>query len=230
MAQLTDWNSFSGFCWLTLSPLIAKENSLERRSHCICATDEVSFSQQIQSLRGPLWGQQECSFILLLGSISYYGLRAAYLSREPARHRSLSGRAAPQAVSLWLQWTSQTGHAGRANETRDWRIYRDFAHSLIQIARPLYAHSELGLELEATAYAFDATTIDLCLSLFPWAKFRKHKGAIKLHTGALSLSLANRTVLQMDPATSPHQKLFRHLRQQRQDQIWIAVTVTCSHI
>lgn len=69
-----------------------------------------------------------------------------------------------------------------ANETRDWRIYRDFAHSLIQIARPLYAHSELGLELEATAYAFDATTIDLCLSLFPWAKFRKHKGAIKLHT------------------------------------------------
>lgn len=69
-----------------------------------------------------------------------------------------------------------------ANETRDWRIYRDFAHSLIQTARPLYAHSDLGLELDATAYAFDATTIDLCLSLFPWAKFRKRKGAIKLHT------------------------------------------------
>jgi IS4 transposase len=69
-----------------------------------------------------------------------------------------------------------------ANETRDWRIYRDFAQSLIRIARPLYAHSELGLELDATAYAFDATTIDLCLSLFPWAKFRRRKGAIKLHT------------------------------------------------
>jgi hypothetical protein len=69
-----------------------------------------------------------------------------------------------------------------ANEKRDWRIYRDFAQSLIQIARPLYAHSELGLELEATAYAFDATTIDLCLSLFPWARFRRRKGAIKLHT------------------------------------------------
>ena len=69
-----------------------------------------------------------------------------------------------------------------ANEKRDWRIYRDFAQSLIQIARPLYAHSDLGLELEATAYAFDATTIDLCLSLFPWAKFRRRKGAIKLHT------------------------------------------------
>jgi hypothetical protein len=69
-----------------------------------------------------------------------------------------------------------------ANEKRDWRIYRDFAQSLIQIARPLYADSDLGLELEGTAYAFDATTIDLCLSLFPWAQFRRHKAAIKLHT------------------------------------------------
>jgi Domain of unknown function (DUF4372)/Transposase DDE domain len=69
-----------------------------------------------------------------------------------------------------------------ANEKRDWRIYRDFAQSLIQIARPLYAHSDLGLELEGTAYAFDATTIDLCLSLFPWAQFRRRKAAIKLHT------------------------------------------------
>ena len=69
-----------------------------------------------------------------------------------------------------------------ANEKRDWRIYRDFAQSLIQIAQPLYAHSDLGLELEGTAYAFDATTIDLCLSLFPWAQFRRRKAAIKLHT------------------------------------------------
>ena len=69
-----------------------------------------------------------------------------------------------------------------ANEKRDWRIYRDFAQSLIQTARPLYAHSDLGLELEGTAYAFDATTIDLCLSLFPWAQFRRRKAAIKLHT------------------------------------------------
>jgi transposase len=69
-----------------------------------------------------------------------------------------------------------------ANESRDWRIYRDFAQSLIHIARPLYAHSALAQALDATAYAFDSTTIDLCLSLFPWAKFRKRKGAIKLHT------------------------------------------------
>ena len=69
-----------------------------------------------------------------------------------------------------------------ANETRDWRIYADFAQVLIGIARELYVDEDFGLELEQTAYALDATTIDLCLSLFPWAKFRKHKGAVKLHT------------------------------------------------
>ena len=69
-----------------------------------------------------------------------------------------------------------------ANETRDWRIYSDLAHSLIDVARPLYADADLGIDLDATVYALDSTTIDLCLSLFPWAKFRRAKGAIKLHT------------------------------------------------
>ena len=69
-----------------------------------------------------------------------------------------------------------------ANEHRDWRIYADFAHTLIAIARPLYASEDLGLDLDATVYALDATTIDLCLSLFPWARFRRAKGAVKLHT------------------------------------------------
>ena len=69
-----------------------------------------------------------------------------------------------------------------ANENRDWRIFADFAQVLIRVARKWYAQESLGVELEATAYALDATTIDLCLSLFPWAHFRKHKGAIKLHT------------------------------------------------
>ena len=69
-----------------------------------------------------------------------------------------------------------------ANESRDWRIYADFARTLIDIARPLYADTDLGMDLDATVYALDATTIDLCLSLFPWARFRKTKGAIKLHT------------------------------------------------
>jgi hypothetical protein len=69
-----------------------------------------------------------------------------------------------------------------ANERRGGRIYADFAQTLIQIARPLYADTDLGLDIDATVYALDATTIDLCLSLFPWARFRRAKGAVKLHT------------------------------------------------
>jgi hypothetical protein len=69
-----------------------------------------------------------------------------------------------------------------ANSVRDWRIYADFAQVLITRARALYADDSFGVELAQTVYALDATTIDLCLALFPWAKFRKHKGAVKLHT------------------------------------------------
>lgn len=70
----------------------------------------------------------------------------------------------------------------RANENRDWRIYCDFAQILIHQARKLYAEDDFGLELKETVYALDSTTIDLCLSLFPWARFRKTKGAVKMHT------------------------------------------------
>ena len=69
-----------------------------------------------------------------------------------------------------------------ANDAHDWRIYADFAQVLIGIARPLYASDPIGVELDQSLYALDSTTIDLCLSLFPWAKFRKHKGAVKMHT------------------------------------------------
>ena len=79
------------------------------------------------------------------------------------------------------------GHVARntlanANNVRDWRIYADFAHVLIRIARPLYLDEDFGIDLENTVYAFDSTTIDLCLALFPWAHFRKRKGAVKMHT------------------------------------------------
>ncbi len=69
-----------------------------------------------------------------------------------------------------------------ANSVRDWRIYADFAQIMISIARPLYVGEDLGFELEKAVYALDSTTIDLCLAVYPWARFRKHKGAIKLHT------------------------------------------------
>jgi IS4 transposase len=69
-----------------------------------------------------------------------------------------------------------------ANQSRDWRIYADFAQLLIEKARKLYAADSFGVELDQAVYALDSTTIDLCLALFPWAEFRKRKGAIKLHT------------------------------------------------
>ena len=69
-----------------------------------------------------------------------------------------------------------------ANEQRDWRIYADFAYVLIHIARYLYANDEFGVDLDHTVYALDSTTIALCLSMFPWARFRKRKAAIKMHT------------------------------------------------
>ena len=69
-----------------------------------------------------------------------------------------------------------------ANDAHDWRIYADFAQVLIATARPLYAAEPMGVELEQSLYALDSTTIDLCLSLFPWARFRKHKAAVKMHT------------------------------------------------
>jgi hypothetical protein len=69
-----------------------------------------------------------------------------------------------------------------ANERRDWRIYADFAQTLIGIARPLYAKDDIGIELDNAVYALDSTTIDLCLTLFPWARFRRNKAAVKMHT------------------------------------------------
>ena len=69
-----------------------------------------------------------------------------------------------------------------ANEAHDWRIYADFAQVLIGIARPMYANEALGFDLDNTVYALDSTTIDLCLSVFPWARFRTRKAAIKMHT------------------------------------------------
>ena len=88
-----------------------------------------------------------------------------------------------------------------ANETRDWRIYADFAQTLIPRARTLYGAEPLGVELAETVYAFDATTIDLCLALFPWARFRRRKDAIKLHT-LLDLRGAIPTVVAITAGTA----------------------------
>jgi len=83
---------------------------------------------------------------------------------------------------MGIHSTISRNNLSNANERRDWRIYAEFAQLLIVEARRLYADEDLAVDLDASVYALDSTTIDLCLSLFPWARFRKHKGAVKMHT------------------------------------------------
>ena len=97
-----------------------------------------------------------------------------------------------------------------ANEKRDWRIYRDFAQILIRHARKLYADEDFGVQLDETVYALDATIIDLCLSVFPWAKFRKSKGAVKLHT-LLDLRGAIPTVVSITDGKVHELNILDHL-------------------
>jgi hypothetical protein len=88
----------------------------------------------------------------------------------------------PKLYHSGMRWRVARNTLAIANEKRDWRIYADFANVLFSIARKLYANDDFAVTINQTTYAFDSTTIDLCLSLFPWARFRKRKGAIKLHT------------------------------------------------
>jgi hypothetical protein len=92
--------------------------------------------------------------------------------------RSMSSKLYHMGLRSWIARSTLAD----ANETHDWRIFADFAQHLIGIARPLHAQDPMGVDLDHSLYALDSTTIDLCLSLFPWAKFRQHKGAVKMHT------------------------------------------------
>jgi len=103
--------------------------------------------------------------------------------RESLRDIESCLRAAPEKLyHMGFRGKVARNTLANANSARDWRIYADFAKVLIDIARPLYVGEDLGFELEKAVYALDSTTIDLCLAVYPWAQFRKHKGAIKLHT------------------------------------------------
>jgi len=90
--------------------------------------------------------------------------------------------AKPKLYHMGIRGKVSRNTIAHANEIRDWRIYADFAQVLIKIARELYAEEDFGVELDQTVYAFDSTILDLCLSVFPWAKFRTGKAGIKLHT------------------------------------------------
>ena len=114
----------------------------------------------------------------------YYGMAFAQLAyRESLRDIECCLRAHQSKLyHMGIRSRISKSTLADANERRDWRIWADLASALIAEARNLYAHDSFGIELEQTVYAFDSTTIDLCLSLFPWATFRKTKAAVKAHT------------------------------------------------
>jgi Domain of unknown function (DUF4372)/Transposase DDE domain len=114
----------------------------------------------------------------------YLSMAFAQLTyRESLRDIEACLRAqASKLYHLGIRSTVARNTLANANATRDWRIYCDFVQSLIAMARRLYVNEPFGVELSETVYALDATTIDLCLSVFPWAPFRSTKAAIKLHT------------------------------------------------
>jgi Domain of unknown function (DUF4372)/Transposase DDE domain len=108
---------------------------------------------------------------------------AQFTYRESLRDIEACLRSSPDKLyHMGIRGRVSRSTLADANETHDWRIFADFAQRLIAIARPLYMHDPIGVDLDQSLYALDSTTIDLCLSLFPWAKFRKHKAAVKMHT------------------------------------------------
>lgn len=100
--------------------------------------------------------------------------------RESLRDIETCLRSFRQTLSRWLSWKNIAKYFGQCRQNRNWQIYSDFAHVLIQQARPLYQQDDFGVTLNQTAYAFDATTIDLCLSVFPWATGHQSAGGIKV--------------------------------------------------
>jgi hypothetical protein len=108
---------------------------------------------------------------------------AQFTYRESLRDIEACLRSSPDKLyHMGIRGRVSRSTLADANETHDWRIFADFAQRLIAIARPLYVHDPIGVDLDQSLYALDSTTIDLCLSLFPWAKFHKHKAAVKMHT------------------------------------------------
>src|ERR1017187_3102110 len=135
----------------------------------------------VSNLRRSIPRQSLRQRILLLGSVPFSGLCSAHLPRKSPRYRSLSARPATQALSYGFPGASFSQHVGprqRASRLADLRRFR--AGPDYHRPRPL--PQRFGVELSETVYALDSTTIDLCLTLFPWGKFRRHKSAVKLHT------------------------------------------------
>jgi hypothetical protein len=166
-----DLNSDRSFCHPAGN--LSAGGSDAHRETGLCSVDGTFAAHDLSSKCGALPWSSQSSALQLLGSISVDGLCATDVPRESARYRSLSSCAGFQALPLGDSIDRSAQHSGQRQ--RDWRIYCDFAQSLIAMARRLYVNEPFGVELSETVYALDATTIDLCLSVFPWAPFRSTK-------------------------------------------------------
>ena len=153
-------------------------------------TGKTVFSQVMDYL--PMYGFRKCA-VRYNGNYhtssfscmdQYFSMAFAQLTyRESLRDIEACLRSRREKLyHLGIRGRISRSTLAEANEKRDWRMYADFCQILISQARSLYADEDFGVELKETAYALDSTTIDLCLSLFPWASFRKHKAAVKMHT------------------------------------------------
>jgi hypothetical protein len=159
-----------------------KETAYEFRENNLFSVDGLCPSIRVSQMRRSVQRQLQGQELLLLGPVPLHGFRPAYLPGKPAGHPSLFAGTQSKLYHLGIRGKVSRNTLAHANQLRDWRIDADFAKILIGQARKLYAADSFGIELKQTVYALDSTTIDLCLSLFPWAKFRKRKGAVKMHT------------------------------------------------
>ena len=161
---------------------IQKEMTHGNRKNRFCPTHRLSSQVRISKMRPTLQGNYKVQSFSCWDQFLCMAF-AQLTYRESLRDIEACLRsAATKLYHMGFRGKVSRNTLAHANEDRDWRIYADFAQMLIATARPLYADDYFGVELKQTVYALDSTTIDLCLSLFPWAKFRKHKGAVKLHT------------------------------------------------
>jgi Transposase DDE domain len=160
----------------------AKSRYAPRQARVFSAHD-LSAHEHLSQVCGKASGRPQGEGLLVSGPVLHHDLCAIDLPRV---FRDIEVNLRAQANRLYHMGfrctTISRNTLAHANATRPWQIYADFAQHLIGMARPLYAKDPLGIELDAAAYAFEASTIDLCLSLHPWAPFRSTKAAIKLHT------------------------------------------------
>jgi hypothetical protein len=166
-----DLNSECGFCDPAKHHFVGATD--EPRQAGVCAADATSSVEHLPPLRHPLSGRVQSEVLLVPGSVSVHGLRAVDLSGEPSGHRSMPARPALQTLSSRDSRGGGSQYAGQCQCHARLAHLRRFRQSLIGIARPLYAQEPFGVDLQETVYALDTTTIDLCLSVFPWAFVRE---------------------------------------------------------